>query len=362
MDSDSTGSATRYDLVPFTKFSLGHAYLKRITFIFYPNSEAMLQAFDAHKLDSIAGVLPADLGKLGRSDFNLVHVPLPRVFGIFFNQSRAPVLAEAAVRAALDAAIDKQQIVDSVLGGYGQVLEGPIPPGAMGETEPATPAPFSKPSGQNATTSSDTSRADASRALLKNAGWIFDEAGGVWKKKKVELSLALATADEPELVATVNAIADAWRAAGVKVTVHVYSLSELNSAVLRPRAYDAVLFGEVVGRTTDLFAFWHSSQRNDPGLNLALYANSRADSLLTQARATTDQKQRKQLYAQFSELIGKDNPAIFLYAPEFIYLVPASIHGVALGALTSASERFLNIHEWYTDTEQVWNIFTDKSN
>src|SRR3989338_510780 len=105
---------------------------------------------------------------------------------------------------------------------------------------------------------------------------------------KQELTFSLATADSPELSATAEALVDAWRAAGINVNVRVYSLSELNTSIIRPRAYDAILFGEVVGRTADLFAFWHSSQRNDPGLNLALYANSRVDSLLTQARATND--------------------------------------------------------------------------
>ena len=177
-------------------------------------------------------------------------------------------------------------------------------------------------------------------------------------KKKLELSFTIATADEPELVATVNALAEAWRAAGIKVTVQVYSLSELNTSVIRPRSYDAILFGEVVGRTADLFAFWHSSQRNDPGLNLALYTNLRVDSLLSQARTTNDPEEREKLYSQFSTAVVKDDPALFLYAPEFLYIVPQAMHGIALGALTTPSERFLNVYQWYTDTEKVWSIFS----
>lgn len=358
VSTDATGSATRYELVPFTKFALGKSYLERITFIFYPNQESMLEAFDAHKIDAIAGITPSDLANLKRSDFDFVHVALPRIFGVFFNQSHAPVLADAAVRQALEAAVDKQYIVDSVLGGYGAVLDGPIPPGVIGTTKPATPVVYDKKEGiTNATRTGATSSAETVRAILTRGGWVFDEAAGMWKKKKLTFSFALATADEPELVATANTLAEVWRAAGIKVTVQVYSLSELNTSVIRPRSYDAILFGEVVGRTADLFAFWHSSQRNDPGLNLALYTNLRVDSLLTQARATTDPKQREKLYTQFTSALSKDDPAIFLYAPEFIYIVPQSMHGVELGALTTPSERFLNVYQWYTDTEEVWNIF-----
>src|SRR3989338_2317678 len=368
VSTDATGSATRYALIPFKDFTLGSPYLKRITFIFYPNQEEMLKAFDAGKIDAVAGVTPADLIALKRADFDFVRVPLPRVFGVFFNQSRAAVLADSSVRAALDAAVDKQYIVDSILGGYGATLEGPIPPGVIGLAQSAAPGPYERRAEAATTTTATSTRANDARATLTRDGWTFlpaatstaqagDEKNGVWMKKKSELSFTIATADEPELVATVNALAEAWRAAGIKVTVQVYSLSELNTSVIRPRAYDAILFGEVVGRTADLFAFWHSSQRNDPGLNLSLYANSRVDSLLSQARATNDTQDSEELYTQFAATLAKDDPAIFLYAPEFLYIVPSGMQGILLGALTSASERFLNVYQWYTDTEEVWSIF-----
>ena len=353
---DETGSATRYELISFKGFTLGKPYLQRVTFNFYPNQDAMLKAFDAGKIDAVAGITPADLRNLKRTNFDFVHVPLPRVFGVFFNQSHAAVLADASVRQALEAAVDKKAIVDSVMSGYGATLDGPIPPGVIGILAPAGSAPYVAPAAQ-ATTTATTTRANDAGAILTRGGWTFDEKTQVWMKKKTELSFTIATADEPELVATVQALAEAWRSAGIKVTVQVYSLSELNTSVIRPRQYDAILFGEVVGRTADLFAFWHSSQRNDPGLNLSLYANSRVDSLLSQARATNDIQDREKLYTQFASVVAKDDPAIFLYAPEFLYVVPPDIHGIVLGALTSASERFLNIYQWYTDTEEVWSIF-----
>ncbi len=362
-ETDSTGTATRYELVPFSNYVRGAPYIKRITFVFYPNHAEMVQAFDAHDLDMIGGIAPSELAALERRDFEIVRAVLPRIFGVFFNQNRAPALADAAARMALLAAVDKQEIVKNVLGGYGIPLEGAIPPGALGPIIPAMPIPFAETSAPlNATSTPDSARAEMARAILSRGGWTFDDQALVWKKKKVELSITLATADEPELVATANMVASYWRAAGIKVAVQVYPLSELNTNVIRPRAYDAVLFGEVVGRTADLFAFWHSSQRNDPGLNLAMYTNARVDSYLAQARSMTDKNERRKLYELFNKEIEKDTPAIFLYAPEFIYLVPSSLKGVELGALTTPSERFLNAYQWYTDTERVWNMFTGNTN
>ena len=354
--NDSTGAAVRYDLAPFNHFTLGEPYLQKITFLFYSNEDALIAAYNAGRVGSIAGISPAGVETL-KPRGSLVRVALPRTFGIFFNQSKNPVLADSAVRAALDAAIDKQAIVGSVLDGFGTVLDSPIPPGILDDTAPTTPQSIPV-SIASTTPSGDTATAKA-RAILSAGGWTFDNAAGAWKKKKSLLQLSLSTADEPELAATANAVAAEWRAAGVNVDVHVYPLSELNSSVIRPRQYDAVLFGEVVGRTADLFAFWHSSQRNDPGLNVALYANSKTDALLTQARATNDQNTRKKLYTQFASIIAKDQPAVFLYAPEFLYAVPTRLEGLQLGALTSPSERFATVYQWYTDTEHVWGVFAN---
>ncbi len=353
--TDSTGSATRYDLVPFANFALGQPYLRSITFLFYPNQSAEIAAFNAQQIDAVAGVSPEQVSSLKRTDAQLLDVPLPRVFGVFFNQSHAAVLQDSAVRSALESAVDKQKLVDSVLDGFGQPLSSPIPPGVLG----SAPQPMTMQLPDAATSSSDVINSadiDAAHAILVKGGWSYDQAAKQWKKGKQTLAFTLATADEPELVATAQALAKIWQQLGAQVSVQVYPLSQFNSDVLRPRDYDAVLFGEIVGRSLDLFAFWHSSQRNDPGLNLAMYASSKADSLLSQARGTTEQGTRDSLYAQFQSIVEKDQPAVFLYAPDFLYVLPKSIEGVTLGALTDSSERFLNVYQWYTETQHVWNF------
>lgn len=366
--NDATGAAVSYTLSAFGRFAPDRPYLDKITLMFYPNEEALIRAFNEGAVDALAGVSPAALPALKRDDVNIMHVPLPRVFGVFFNQGHAPALADASARAALLAAIDKRALVNAVLKGYGAVLESPIPPGVLREGD----APAKNPDTENA------DPAALARKILERGGWVFDEKTKEWRKSvkggspagggrgasggKQALSFALATADTPELTATAEALADYWRAAGINVSVRVYSLSELNTGVIRPRAYDAILFGEIVGRTLDLFAFWHSSQRNDPGLNLAMYANSKADALLSSARAAIGRKEREKLYGSFASIIAKDQPAAFLYSPDFIYAVPKNLSGVELGALTTPSERFLNVREWYTDTERVWNFFTKNTN
>lgn len=369
--TDAAGVPTRYDLVPFDNFALRGGYLNRISFAFYPSQDALTRAFALHQVDAVAGVSPSVLKNFKRDDISVVVTPLPRVFGIFFNQNHNAVLADASVRQALEQSIDKKQIVNEALHSYGSVLDGPVPPGILGFARPATV--FGPGGNDKAVASTTPISPDAAIDTLKKAGWTLSSTTQTWVKKTAktasspsgsqELAFKLATADEPELVATANLVAQQWKAIGVNVDVQVYPLSDFNNTVLRPRNYDAILFGEVVSRSGDLFAFWHSSQRNDPGLNLALYANSKADGLLSKARTSTSKEERDDLYSQFVSIVQNDRPAIFLYSPDFIYIVPTRIRDIRIGALSSSAERFLNVYQWYSDTERVWNFFaqSDKS-
>jgi ABC-type transport system substrate-binding protein len=127
--------------------------------------------------------------------------------------------------------------------------------------------------------------------------------------------------------------------------------------VIRPRKYDALLFGMVIGRDDDLYAFWDSSQRSDPGLNIALYANHAVDGLLESARAESDPAVRHDDLQEINDDIAADYPAAFAYAPDFLYVVPKGLQGVSLPQIASPSDRFANAAQWYRSTELVWPIF-----
>ncbi len=355
VQEDSTGSATRFELEPFTDFALGRANVSSITVRVYANEDAIVEAFNKRDIDAVAGISSEQLAQLDLGNSTVMRATLPRVFGVFLNQNRAPVFTDSAVRNALDIAIDKDRLIRSALGGFATPLSSPIPAVNSGIVTGASS------SANTVSTAYTLDSVDAARDALTRGGWEWNDAEAVWKKGSQILQFTLATTDTPELVATANAVVTAWRQAGVQVTLKVYSLAELNTTVIRPREYDAILFGEVVGREPDLYAFWHSSQRNDPGLNLALYTNAKADTLLSQARATTNKQDRDKLYTEFTELVREDQPAIFLYAPDFLYVFPNTVVGVKMDSLTTPAERFENVYRWYTDTERVWEVFARNS-
>ncbi len=341
---DPVGAPTEYVLESFADFTLGEPHLRRITYRFYPDDDALFEAFLAGDIDSFLSLSPKTLSNEITQNARLVELPLTRVFAVFFNQNHASFLANTAARQALAASVERSALIDRVLGGFGEPLTGPIPSDIL----------------SLAATTTETS---AASKILEDGGWSLEtastsEARPLWKRKDATLSFSLATADTPELVETAQLIAEQWRALGIDVRLETYPLSDFNQTVLRPRAYDAILFGKVLTRPLDLFAFWHSSQRNDPGLNLALYANTSADKLLAEARSENDTDARRELYRTFTTLVAEDAPAVFLYTPSALYVAPAHITGPAKMTVTFPAERFLAAHTWYRDIEYVWQIFT----
>lgn len=351
------GIPSSYTLHSFSHYALGEPYLTTMTLHFYQNEADLNSALGSGAVEAASGLSPANLN--ARPGEVIDTAPLNRVFGVFFNQNQSEVLRDHNVRQALNSAIDRTALVSSVLGGYGTPLYGPLPPSvAPGGISGEPPA---------AASASTTDLALQEQQFLVSKGWVLQngvltKTTGKGKTAATQtLSFTLATADVPELRAAAEYLRQTWGRMGAQVTVQVYAQGDLAQNVIRPRKYDALLFGEVVGRELDLFAFWHSSQRNDPGLNIALYANAAADKALELMRQTGNDAQRAQAYATFVEELNKDIPAVFLYVPDFVYTVPNDLKGLDLGFIETPSDRFLSITQWHRDEDYVWPIFAKQN-
>lgn len=337
-----------YTLKSFKSFALGKPRIDTIKLVFFGNEVDLLKALEDGSVQSINSVSPENGQSLSQKGFRIEHTPLPRVLAVFFNQNEQPLFVDAGVRKALTLAANKQSIIDKVLFGYGVALNSPLPPGTAGYEAP----------------SSEENREDdlaAARALLEKAGWKFDDTEKLWTKKlKKEtqiLRFELATSEATELKTVAQELKTSWEELGVPVTVRVFATGDLKETIVRPRKYEALFFGQVLGQGGDPYPFWHSSQRLDPGLNITSYVNTKVDKILDDARTETNPNKRATSYHSFSEEVVKDAPAIFMYAPEFLYVLPQKVHGLSLGAISVPAERFLNVYEWYINTDNVWKIF-----
>lgn len=355
ISKQSTGLVDYYELTPFKKFNLGKPYLEKIILRFYPNENDQITALEKGEVDQISSITPLNAQMLKEQNYRLESLTLPRVFGLFFNQNQNQIFTNKKIITAIDLAINKDIVVREVLLGYGMVIDSPIPPNMINY--------------QKLKKKDDTSyeeKIKKAKDILSKDGWEKNEEGFLQKttiekkkKKTTYLEFSISTGNAPELAKSAELIKQDLEKIGMKVTVKTFEIGNLNQGVIRPRKYDALLFGQIINNESDLFAFWHSSQRKDPGLNVAMYANANVDKILEDASVTIDEKTRIKKYAQFEDEIKKDLPAVFLYSPDFIYVMSKNIQGFSLDYIITPGDRFLNSYLWYTKTDNIWKIFSE---
>ncbi len=347
---DKRGFVMSYTLARNAAYYQPAPYIEKMAFQFYQDYPSALEALRKRQIDSLSFV-PRDKREdvKGSSHVTPVSLELPQVTAVFFNPGQNSILKDKGVRRALTMAIDKGRILFDVLDGDGHPVDHPVLPG-MSATSTA-PVPY------NLT---------AAGALLDSLDWKIDPADGLRKRvtaanaktktpaSSETLSLALTTVDQPESLGTATIIKNGWAALGVDVVVNAVPASEIHRTVIRPRDYDALLYGQLLGADLDPYPFWHSSQIQDPGLNLAMFSDHEADQALEAARRTADPAARQQYYAKFLTILADQQPAAFLYSPSYTYAIPAELKGFGGTRVNDPSDRFATITSWYLKTARRW--------
>ena len=95
-----------------------------------------------------------------------------------------------------------------------------------------------------------------------------------------------------------------WQELGIEVSI--------NKSKNVPDNFQALLVYEQLMPDPDQYSLWHSTQ-NDT--NITGYKNVKVDKLLEDARNTSDEAKRKELYFDFQKFLVEDAPAAFLYYP-----------------------------------------------
>lgn len=369
VERDKSGIPSKYRLKKFEEFALGCPYIDTIEFDLFNNDEEALQGYANGSVNAVNRVAPMRLEEFLNTDTkqttSIHRAPFLRVFGIFFNHNKQPIFLRDEVREALNEATPKKAIVGEILRGYGTLLDGPLPSyltstSSSEEVLTSVSEEIAEEVNEEDTEKSPINHIERARLILEKAGWERSEEGGIYELEKkdetLRLSVSFTTVNTPELIQTAERIAESWREVGAEVELKVFDPTDLTQSVIRPRRFDVLLFGMVIGHELDLYAFWHSSQRNDPGLNIAQYADIEADALLEKMRTEQDTTARTMLYRDFSELVQKKHSAIFLYSPDFIYLVDKRVQNVSIHPIVEPSERFDSVYTWYIETDNVWSF------
>ncbi len=350
LQKDSLGRIVSYELESNKNFYDGRPYIDNIGIKFYKSEDEMIDEYNKNSIENMAFVSAENLKKVKfKKRLNIEELKLPRYFGVFFNQNEAAILSDKNIRLALNYGTDKKDIINKILGGKALEANSPM----MGEVLDITD-----------NVQKYNYDPDKAKKLLADAGWgnpdnksILTKTGKAKSKKDKpvteKLTLRLTTPTWSELANVANLLKEQWAKIGVDLVIEVLPTQDLQQ-VIKDRGYQTLLFGEILNIDPDPFSLWHSSQKRDPGLNLALYDNKSVDGILEKARQTLNPMERMKQYQDFQKLVVEDVPAIFLYNPLYIYAQTNNIKGFNSKIISMPSDRFSNVEKWYINTGRSW--------
>lgn len=370
---DKSGNVKVINLTANLDYFGDRAKIKDLAVKFFPDQEEALNALNGNAANGLSYLPQERLGALiNRSAYNIHQLNLPQLAAVFFNHKTNPALAEKKVRQALALAIDKGRIIELALAGAARPIDGPLLPENFAYSEearkygfdPAAAAKLLEEAGwavkaisQEDLNKATTDRGDKDQNVRARAEAILEQGSGTWRSKgNAFLNLKLTTADSGQNGAVAEIIKNFWESLNIKVTLDLLPQAQVQNETIRSRNFQALLYGEFVGADPDAYAFWHSTQIGETGLNLSNFSHKEVDRALEEARLTNDIEERKKHYKKFQEVIAEEAPAIFLYSPFYFYAQTKNVKNFATQILIDPSDRFANIEKWYIKTEKrlVW--------
>ena len=390
LSKDSSGHIKEYVLSSYPEYFDHAAYISDITFKFYANSVEALKALNSGDVDGLA-YLPLGEAKnlVAKNSYNFNKLAWPQVASLFYNTNGSKSLVEQKFREAISWAINRDQIISEALNGYAKITNNPLAPESWAYNNSIPAMDYNPGVGQQVIEDYGWKRIDISdkeaEDLLKddlsdddkNAITDFEikkeisdlaqasniATAGFWHYQdpaakgadRRYLYLTISTIDSEDYIKTAEIIKQNWEAIGLKVAIKNYSLEKLEE-IIRGRSYQVLLISQLSGADPDFYNFWHSSQAVSGGYNLADYKNKDVDTLLADARVSSDRDDRLTKYNKAQELIAEDLPASFLFRPDYLYLQSKKNRGFNLTFIASPAERFADVSNWHIKTKKrlVW--------
>ena len=333
-----------FSFTPFKSYVRNEPYLRKITQHFFETPAALLQAYkegEIHSLNNISALEIPFVVEEKRDDA-IYTTASYKLFGIFFNTEDGKVLFDSFLRSILTQQVDRERIIADIFNGYAHPVSGPFP--------------------LDRTIEEKTLSYEEILQTLEDIGWEFEAAQGVRAKGDTTLSLTVLVPEIEELQQVASVITKSWEKIGVEIQITEVPAAALEEAIAT-KEYDAFIYGYEVYSPKELRRIWHSSSDSSLAA-VGSFGSTALNELLDEiVFSTKDDRTEKNIYNDIALEIAEEVPAIFLFSPHFIYVLPKQLLGVretitSEHAIIEPSNRFYGIETWHIRTEEVWAFLT----
>jgi peptide/nickel transport system substrate-binding protein len=309
------------------RHALGRPPLDRVVFQIIPDEAVLLTNLMTGAIDIAAGLSPLSFKQIAPpTQLQARRYPGRNFAFIAWNLNR-PMFTRG-VRQALTHAINKQEIIDTLLDGLAQPAAGPLLPFVWAYDSTIQDLAFDP---------------EMAKRLLQEEGWKDSDGDGILNRQGKKFEFTLCTNADNQLRKDVAVMVQAQlKKIGVAVKVELMEWNLLLEQVFTRKDFDAVMSAWDADFTVNPAALWHSGAIAN-GYNFVSYRNARADALLEKGRTIVDRRKAAPLWHEFQKIIVEDCPYTFLFVPERLAAVNQRVQGVKM----DVRSHLANIHEWW---------------
>ncbi len=302
---DKWDRGNRIELIANPDYYLGRPPLNRVVYWFAPSIDALLDEVKLGHIDIAPNLPPGNYKDI--KGYKKIITPGNSYTYIGWNL-RNPLFKNKKIRKALTEAINRRNIIKTVLNGYGEVSSGPIVPSNWAYDGNLKPIPYNPVE---------------AKKILVSLGWKDRNRDGYLDKKRKTFTFTLIV-DESDPLRTLVAhiIAKDLKKIGIKVKVKPLAATDFINKLFK-RKFGAYILGWTVSNELDPTPIWSSK-----GIyNFVGYHNSEIDELIENGILSLDRKRGKTIWERFQEKIVNDIPYTFLYVPQSITLLKSDVEG-----------------------------------
>lgn len=295
----------------------GRPYISRVLTRVIPDLATMFLELKAGKIDQM-GLTPLQYRrqtdtKTFKEDFNKYKYLSFGYTYLGYNLLN-PLFKDRKVRQALTTAIDRKGLVEGVLLGLGKVINAPYKPDTYWYNENVKEHPYDP---------------EKAKKMLAEAGWSDTDGDGIIDKDGKPFSFTILTNQgNAQRLKAATIIQSHLKKVGVDVNIRTVEWAAFLKNFINKKKFEALVMGWSIGIDPDQTVIWHSEKTGEHELNFISYNNPRVDELLELGVSTYDRSERKKYYDEFQEIIAKDQPYTFLYAPYSLPIISARFHGI----------------------------------
>jgi peptide/nickel transport system substrate-binding protein len=291
----------RVKMSAFPGYWGGQAAAKKVIWQAEPDPLRRVEALLSGKAGLISAV-PAAATQEIRSNQNVSLASIESsVCTVFMCNHVRGVCTDRRIRQALNYGLDKDDLIQSVMNGAAQPLNGPLTRLHFGYN-PDTPVYAYDP--------------QKAKALLNEAGY----------PEGLELTLDVPLTLPDEALALAKRMAEHYQRIGIYTVVNEFSDRPGYAQLVRSKKIDDACCFD----SSPLSTYQVLSDKFHSGLHGAWwqgYQNLQVDALIDQARSTASNDQRQSLYRQTYQLLNEDAPWIFLHNPLLMWGIGSSVQG-----------------------------------